>query len=307
MSAIDPEVRKAYRKMPKRLVTGPILMKLSRRFDKMLMPKTSMDGLVSEDIPTPGTTKTIRIHRRSDSTGAVPVVFWIHGGGYIAGNNTTEDRWGALFCRSFDCAVVAAGYRLAPENPFPAGLDDLRAAVQWILDHGADQGLDPGRILIAGESGGGGLAAALTQRLHDEGVLVAGQLLACPMLDDRTAVRTDIGRREHILWTNGSNHFGWSSYLGTEPGGETVPEYAVPARRSDLAGLPPTWIGVGDLDLFWDENLEYGRRLEEAGVPVTLETAEGGPHGYQTMAPEAAISKRFNASAAAFAKEMLGG
>ena len=306
MSVIDPEVRKAYRKLP-RMVIGPVILKLMRRMGSLLLPKIPMEGLVVEDIPTPGTTKTMRIYRRSDSTGGVPVVLWIHGGGYVAGNNTTEDRWGALFCRSLDCAVVAAGYRLAPEHPFPAGLDDLRAAVQWILDHGADHGLDPERILIAGESGGGGLAAALTQRLHDEGVPMAGQLLACPMLDDRTAVRTDIGRKEHLGWSNGSNHFGWSCYLGTAPGGDTTPEYAVPARRSDLAGLPPTWIGVGDLDVFWDEDMEYARRLEEAGVSVTLETAEGGPHGYQAIAPEAAISKRFNASAAAFAKETLGG
>ena len=194
------------------------------RFAGFFLPKTSMDGLVFEDIPTPGTTKTMRIYRRSDSAGGMPVVFWIHGGGYIVGNNTTEDRWGALFCRSFDCAVVAAGYRLAPEHPFPAGLDDLRAAVQWVLDHRADHGLDPARILVGGESAGGGLAAALAQLLHDDGVPIAGQLLACSMLGDRTAVRTDIGRREHLGWSNGSNHFGWSSYLGAEPGGDTTPD-----------------------------------------------------------------------------------
>jgi len=289
------------------MVIGPTLMKVMRRFTKFFLPKTSMDGLVVEDIPTPATTKTMRIYRRSDSTGAIPVVLWIHGGGYIMGNNTSEDRWGALFCRSFDCAVVAAGYRLAPEHPFPAALDDLRAAVQWVLDHGADQGLDPQRILIGGESAGGGLAAALAQRLYDDGVPMAGQLLACPMLDDRTAVRTDIGRREHLAWSNGSNHFGWSCYLGAEPGSNTTPEYAVPARRSDLTGLPPAWIGVGDLDVFWDEDIEYARRLEQAGVSVTVETAEGGPHGYQAIAPNAAISKRFNASAVAFAKDVLGG
>lgn len=306
MSRIDPEVRKAYRKIP-RMVIGPVITKLMSSLSGLLLPKISMEGLVVEEIPTPGTTKTMRIYRRSDSTGAAPVVFWIHGGGYIMGTNASEDRWGALFCRTMDCAVVAAGYRLAPKHPFPAALDDLRAAVQWILDHGADNGLDPGRIVVGGESAGGGLAAALTQRLHDEGVPVAGQLLACPMLDDRTAVRTDIGRREHLAWSNGSNHYGWSSYLGTEPGGDTVPEYAVPARRADVAGLPSAWIGVGDLDVFWDEDLEYARRLEKAGVSVTLETSEGGPHGYQAIAPNAAISKRFNESAAAFVKDTLGG
>lgn len=278
-----------------------------RRLGSLLLPQVSMDGLTVGGVSIPGTSKSVVVYRRIGSTSLAPVVLWIHGGGYVAGSNASEDRWGAAFCRRLDCAVVAPGYRLAPEHPFPAALDDLRAAVGWVLDHGADYGLDPERILIAGESGGGGLAAALTQRLHDEGVAVRGQLLACPMLDDRTAVRTDIGRKEHLAWSNGSNHFGWASYLGTEPGGASTPEYAVPARRADLTGLPPAWIGVGDLDVFWDEDLEYARRLEEAGVPVALETAEGGPHGYQTLAPEATISKRFMASAADFAAESLGG
>lgn len=305
MSEIDSEVRKAYRMLP-RFVLGRRTLPLMRRLGSAMLPDVSLDGLTVGELSIPGTPKPLVIYRRIDSSSPVPVVLWIHGGGYVAGANTTEDRWGAVFCRRFDCAVVTPGYRLAPEHPFPAALDDLRAAVQWVLDHGPQCGLDPERILIAGESGGGGLAAALTQRLHDEGVAVQGQLLACPMLDDRTAARTDIGRKEHLGWSNGSNHFGWSSYLGTEPGGANTPEYAVPARREDLTGLPPAWIGVGDLDVFWDEDVEYARRLEEAGVPVTLETAEGGPHGYQSLVPEAAISKRFMASAADFAAESLG-
>ena len=304
ISDIDPELKSRYRKMP-RVVLGRRSTRLLRRLVQFSSVKSVKAGLKVEELPTPGASTTMVIYRRPDSKAPAPVVFWIHGGGYIMGSNKTEDTWGEAFCRTIDCAVVAAGYRLAPEHPFPSALDDLRAAMGWVLNHGANHGLDPETILVGGESAGGGLAAALVQRLHDEGVPIKGQLLACPMLDDRTAVRTDIGRREPRGWNNGSNHYGWSAYLGTEPGGETTPEYAVPARRDQLGGLPPAWVGVGDIDLFYDEDLDYARRLQEAGVPVTLEIGKGGPHGYHSLVPKASISQRFIASAVDFAAKSL--
>ncbi|MYH71347.1 MAG: alpha/beta hydrolase [Acidimicrobiia bacterium] len=304
MSDIDPELRRTFRRMP-RLVLGPTSTRLLRWLVGFSSAKPDTDGLTVGEVATPGASTSMVIYRRSDSKAPAPVVFWIHGGGFIMGSNKTEDCWGEAFCRSIDCVVVAAGYRLAPEHRFPSALDDLRAAMGWVLDHGASHGLDPDTVIIGGESAGGGLAAALVQRLHDEGVTIRGQLLACPMLDDRTAVRPDIGRREPRGWNNGSNYFGWSSYLGTEPGGDTAPEYAVPARREQLAGLPPAWIGVGDVDLFYDEDLEYADRLREAGVPVTLEVARGGAHGYHRLVPKASVSKRFIASAVDFAAVSL--
>ncbi len=303
MTEIDPELKAGYRLMP-RFVIGSRNVKLFRRLVGPMVKltgKPDLGGLAVGEVPVPGTDRTMVTVRRATSTESAPVLFWIHGGGYVMGSNETEHRWGARFCRDIDCAFVAPGYRLAPEHPFPAGLDDLRAAISWVLDHGAAHGFDPTRIVVAGESAGGGLAAALVQRLHDEGVTLRGQVLVYPMLDDRTAVRTDVELKEHLAWSNASNHFGWTSYLGTEPGGDTTADYAVPARRDDLTGLPPAWIGVGDLDLFHDENLEYARRLEEVGVPVTLETAEGAPHGFPFMAEEAAISQRFLTSAVDFA------
>jgi acetyl esterase/lipase len=135
------------------------------------------------------------------------------------------------------------------------------------VDRSAERRVDTGRIAVGGASAGGGLAAALAQLVHDEGsVELAFQLLVYPMLDDRTVSRTAPAPRDLRVWTPASNRFGWSSYLGTRPGGRQAPPYAVPARREDLGGLAPVWIGVGTEDLFYDEDSEYARRLTAAGV-----------------------------------------
>ncbi len=305
MTSMDPELRKAFRVMP-RMVFGPISARMMSALTPLFMKKVPTEGLTEEEVPIPGAEPIMHVHRRVHSASPAPVVLWIHGGGYIIGNPKNEHRWAAAFLEAFDGVVACPGYRLAPQHPFPAALDDLTAAVDWIRSEGPARGMDPTRLVVAGESAGGGLAAALVQRLHDESVSVLGQLLVYPMIDDRTAVRADIGRKEHYGWSNGSNHYGWSSYLGMAPGGHSVPDYAVPSRREDLTGLPPAWIGVGDMDVFYDENVEYARRLEAAGVPTQLETAAGAPHGFPSIAPEAAVSREFMASAVRFAADSLG-
>lgn len=308
MTAIDPELAPAFKRLPATHM-GPRSVKILRAVTPMVLRRMnksiSTDGLSVETIPTPDSTKNMVTYRRVDSAAGAPVVLWIHGGGYVVGSNAYEQRWAVALCGAIDCAVVSAGYRLAPEHPYPAGLDDLRSAVDWLVEHGPSRGIDPSRLVIGGESAGGGLAAALVQRLHDDGVAVRGQLLACPMLDDRTVTRTDIEPKEHLVWSNASNRFGWSSYLGSAPGADTVPGYAVPARRDDLSGLPPAWIGVGDIDLFYDEDVAYAERLRAAGVACELHIGEGGPHGYQGMVPDAEISKRFMSSAVDFVSSVI--
>lgn len=185
----------------------------------------------------------------------------------------------AHYARELGILVVGVDYRLAPEHPFPAALDDCYAALRWLHDRAEQLGVDPARIAVGGASAGGGLAAGLAQRAHDLAeVPVALQVLTYPMLDDRTVLRRDHAGRGRILWTPASNRYGWTSYLGHPPGAAEPPPYAVPARRADLAGLPPAWIGVGELDLFHDEDVEYARRLEAAGVPVTLHVEPGMYH-----------------------------
>ena len=180
--------------------------------------------------------------------------------------------------------VASVDYRLAPERPFPAGLTDCHAALRWLHAHAEERGVDPARIAVGGDSAGGGLAAALVQLAHDRGeVPVAFQLLVYPMLDDRTVLEADDDGTEHFVWSRRSNRFGWTAYLGHEPTVESAPEYAAPARREDLSGLPPAWIGVGDLDLFHAEDLAYAARLRAAGVACEVHEVPGMYHGADVL------------------------
>jgi acetyl esterase/lipase len=161
-------------------------------------------------------------------------------------------------------------------------------------------------VAVGGASAGGGLAACLAQRLRDEGGRQpAVQLLVYPMLDDRTAAQRELDDGGHLVWHNRSNRAGWSAYLGAAPGVPETPAYAAAARCADLRGLPPAWIGVGDLDLFWGEDRAYAERLEAAGVAVELVEIAGAPHGFDTMAPDVPLARTFAAHQHAFLRERL--
>lgn len=215
--------------------------------------------------------------------GRRPGILAIHGGGMVTGSPQTEVSGNSALVRELNAVVVSPAYRLAPEHPFPAALDDCMSALRWILDNAEELGIDPDRIAVTGSSAGGGLSAAVAQRAHDEGIILRAQALVYPMLDDRTVLR-DAGGRGRFLWTPGSNRFGWTAYLGREPRMSDAPEYAAPARREDLSGLAPAWIGVGDLDLFYDESVDYARRLDAAGVECELVTVPGMYHGADGLA-----------------------
>jgi acetyl esterase/lipase len=212
-------------------------------------------------------------------------LIWIHGGGLITGTAKLDDRFCAGTAATVGITIVSVDYRLAPKNPFPAPLDDCHAVWRWARENHASLGVDPDRIVVGGQSAGGGLAAALTQRLHDEGHTPIAQWLFCPMLDDRTASRRELDDLHHWVWDNAANRFGWASYLGHEPGPTTVPDYASPARRASLTGLPPTWMYVSDIELFHQEDTDYAQRLKDAGVNVTLDIVTGAPHGFEAWAP----------------------
>ena len=237
----------------------------------------------------------------------VGALLWIYGGGFVVGSPRQDDLRCAEFARELGIAVVCPSYRLAPKHPFPAAIDDCFAAWQWLQDHADELEIDPERVVIGGESAGGGLAASLAHRILDEGgTQPAGQLLVYPMLDDRTAARRELDAENNFVWNNSSNHLGWSAYLGCEPGGPVVPEYAVPARRGDLRGLPPCWIGVGSLDLFLAEDREYARRLEESGVSCVFLETGGACHGFIAVAPNAEVSRASTRSQMEFLRERLG-
>jgi len=224
-----------------------------------------------------------------------PALLHIHGGGFILGDAESQIPRLQMVAHDQDCVVVTVDYRLSPEVAFPGALEDNYAALRWL--HGAAQelGVDPDRIAVMGESAGGGHAAMLAIAARDRGEFpLAAQILIYPMLDDRTgssrAVPAHIGQ---FIWTRGSNRFGWSSLLGTPAGSLRVPAGSVPARTASLAGLPPTFIGVGSIDLFVEEDMQFSQRLVIAGVPTELLVIPGGYHGFDLIVPDAPQSRFF--------------
>ncbi|KQO64303.1 alpha/beta hydrolase [Curtobacterium sp. Leaf261] len=248
---------------------------------------------------------SVRVYRPNEQQSDA-ALFWIHGGGMIIGRASIDDRLCASTARELGMVVVSAEYRLAPDHSYPIPLDDCLQGWMWLQEHAASLGVDRERIAIGGQSAGGGLAAGLVQRLADSTYPdPVAQWLFCPMLDDRTAADRDLDRIDHFVWNNRINRFGWRSYLGTVPGSPRVPEYAAPARRTDLGGLPPAWIGVGDIDLFRDEDMAYAAALRAGGAPVDTVVVPGAPHGFEAWAPDTVLAREYVAGAQAWLREAL--
>ena len=239
----------------------------------------------------------LRVYRPRSIATPTPALLWLHGGGYVMGRPEMDDRACGGYVRELGIAVVSVDYRIAPKDPFPAALDDSYSALKWVTSHVQKLGVDAKRIAVGGASAGGGLAAALVQLARDRREITpVFQLLVYPMLDDRTVLRTDLDERNTVAWNQESNRFGWESYLGRKCGAESVPEYAVPARRQDLSGLPQAWIGVGTLDLFHDEGVAYARKLEKWGVECEIVVVPGAFHGFDLFAPKAPVVQQFKRS-----------
>lgn len=295
--AIPRELRSAMAYLPitYQATTLPWLRSAIARTPTGSLPGVSTRG---RSIPGPdgGPDVKVLISERPDRPKGSPALLWIHGGGYVVGTAALATPQCRRFAHDLNALVVSVDYRLAPEHPFPAPLDDCFAALSWLRAHADALGVDPDRIAIGGDSAGGGLAACLAQRAYDAGVPIAFQLLIYPMLDDRTCLRPPTPGVGELIWTPASNEFGWASYLGHAPGEAGVPPYAAAARRVDLTGLAPAWIGVGTPDLFHTEDVAYAERLRDAGVPVTLEVVDGLYHGADLLALGAPQSKLFYAS-----------
>ena len=233
----------------------------------------------------------VRVHRLRGARGPAPCVCSIHSGGYVIGSCDVDDATFDGWCRQFGIVGIAVDYRLAPETPYPGALEDCYAALRWTVGYADELGIDPRAIGVFGVSGGGGLAAALTLLARDRGEIgLAFQLLDCPMLDDRQQTPSSMVDGMPI-WSRESNAFGWRAYLGDLYGTDRVPGTAAPARATDLAGLPPAFVSVGALDGFRDEDVDYARRLMQAGVPTELHVYAGLPHGVQLFT-DAAVVKR---------------
>ncbi len=228
-----------------------------------------------------------------NTTFPLPAVLHIHGGGYVIGTAEMSQASNRQLAADLGCAVFSVDYRLAPETPHPGPIEDCYAALAWIHKNAAQLGIDPDRIGVKGESAGGGLAASLALLARDRGKFpLAFQHMIYPMLDDRTCTLAEAHPHTgEFVWTRKDNHFGWSSLLGAAPGSPGISPYAAAARAENLAGLPPTFISVGALDLFLEEDLDYARRLTRAGVPVELHVYPGAFHGFDFATTANVVAK----------------
>jgi acetyl esterase/lipase len=288
---IHPDLRRVARFAPRQIVY-PWSLPLLRRLP--IAKRSSDDGVDVVDLPSGA---GARLYRPTAAAAPTAALLWIHGGGYLLGSPEQDDALCRRYVQRLGIVVAAARYRLAPEHPYPIPLQDCYQVLTWLAGL---PGVDADRIAIGWASAGGGLAAALGFLARDRGeVSPVLQVLSYPMLDDRT-VGPELDKPGFRLWNTRSNRFGWTSYLGGAD-----PAMAVPARRTDLAGLAPAWLGVGTLDLFCAEDLAYAARLNAAGVECEVHEVPGAFHGFDGLAPKAAVSQAYFDSTCASLRRAL--
>lgn len=311
MSKVHPELQSVLKKSPTFDYSSKNLWFIRLLISSMPAPKAPADISIKNikiDNKDNSAKIKLRIYQPVQRANVTPVLLWMHGGGHIIGKPEMEDTICIQFVRELGISIVSVDYRLSPKYPFPAGLEDCYSALMWTQQNSESFGFDATRIAIGGTSAGGGLAASLAQMAHDrKEVDPIFQLLTYPMLDDRTALHRDIDDSNSPTWSQKSNRFGWESYLGKHYGADEILAYSVPARREDLSGLPPAWIGVGTLDVFYEEDMLYAQRLKEAGVECDLNIIEGAFHGFDVFDQQLPIVQEFrNSQINALKKYLVG-
>jgi acetyl esterase len=235
----------------------------------------------------------LRIYRPKFSQETLPVLLWIHGGGYVLGTAEADDTLCLGFVKAANCVVVSVDYRLAPEHPYPAPIEDCYTALKWVADNVEALNVDPNRIGVAGASAGGGLTAAVTLLARDRNYpSLCFQMPLYPMIDDRNNTPSANEVKEGFVWNQQANDHGWRMYLGELFGSDQVPAYAAPARAEDYSNLPFTYTCVGQLDPFRSETITYVAKLAEAGVDVEFHLYLGAYHGFESLNPQARIAQQ---------------
>jgi acetyl esterase/lipase len=296
---VDPELRDALALWPQLPLTTDSLTQRRADLLKLLggVPQPDLPDIIADEIRIESAfgAKPIRVltYRPVKSDNPLPTVVHIHGGGFVMGAPEMKDVENRLLASELRCAIYSVDHRLAPEAPHPAPLEDIYSVFTWLHANAGQLGLDPTRIGIKGESGGGGFAAAAALYARDQqGPKFAFQQLIYPMIDDRMAVRKDLHPQVgEFVWTQENNYFGWRSLLDSEPGSSGVSPYAAASRAADVSGLPPTYISVGGLDLFLEENMTYADRLGRAGVPIEFHMYPRAYHGFY-RATNARVTKQ---------------
>lgn len=252
-------------------------------------------GVDTEDLTAEadGVSVGVRLYKPESVGADAPALLWMHPGGYVIGSIGLDDLLCRQMAKDVGCRVVSVEYRLAPENPYPAALDDSFAALQWMHRESGALGIDPDRIAVGGGSAGGGLAAAVALRAREAGdARLCYQLLVYPAINDRNIEQVSKSVPENLFWSRENSLIGWRSYLENRQGSDAVPELAAPIRAKDLSGLPPAHIAVGALDMFISDCLDYAGRLNDAGVETSLVVYPGAFHAFDSFAPEAQVSQR---------------
>jgi acetyl esterase len=233
----------------------------------------------------------VRTYRPRATSGPLPTVVFFHGGAFIIGDPETEESRCLRYSAEAGCLVVSVDYRLAPEHPFPAAVDDCYAALEWTVAEAAGLDADPDRLAVGGSSAGGGLAAAVAQMTRDrEGPSLRLQVLNYPVLDDTMTSGSMTLFDDTPVWTSGAAQEMWRQYLGAAE--EPVSPWAAPARARTLEGLAPAYVMTCEFDPLRDEGLAYAQRLLLAGVATELHQFPGTFHGFDLIAPGSAVSRR---------------
>jgi acetyl esterase/lipase len=314
---IDPEARVPLDQLLEALPGGfnaiPDIVQRRATVEAMLAAMEVPDNpnVAKEDRTVPGPEGepdiTVRIYRPVNATGTLPGIYFIHGGGMVLGNVAGEDVAATLLCDQVGAVVVSVEYRLAPENPHPAPVEDCYAGLVWTAEHADELGIDATRLAIGGGSAGGGLAAGTALLARDRGgPALCYQMLVYPMLDDRNTTPSSYEITDVGIWDRATNLKGWQALLGDQAGTEGVSPYAAPARATDLARLPAAYLDVGTADLFRDEDIDYAQRLMQAGVPVELHVYPGAYHAFE-FALKARLTQTAHALRMAALKQALTG
>ncbi|MBM9465721.1 alpha/beta hydrolase [Nakamurella leprariae] len=263
--------------------------------DQMLasMPVVENPNVAKEDRAVPGPAGdpdvTVRISRPKSATGTLPGIYYIHGGGMVLGSVAGEDATASRLCDEVGAVVVSVEYRLAPEHPHPAPVEDCYAGLVWTAEHAAELGIDPDRLAVYGGSAGGGLALGVALLARDRGGPALRFMMPIyPMIDDTNTTPSSQEIVDVGIWDRAGNLEAWAWYLGGKP----ADQYAAPTRAADLSGLPPAFIDVGTVDLFRDEDIAFAQRLMQAGVSCELHINPGSYHASETFAPDAALTQR---------------
>ncbi len=299
---MHPELRPLLARLEKFLAIQPPLSRATlaeARKPNPLFSRPPLDDIAHERrvIPVGKLHPDVAIYVVNAKPGTSrPAILHTHGGGYVLGSAESSVRALQELAKEIDCVIVSVEYRLAPETTYAGSIEDNYAGLKWLHANAAAIGADPAKIAVMGESAGGGHAALLAITARDRGeVPLCFQCLVYPMLDDRTGtshpVPAHVGT---LLWTPVRNRFGWESFLGTAAGKSSAPKGAVPARVTDLTALPPAFIGVGTLDLFADEDIDYAQRLSAAGALTELNVVAGAFHGFDVFAAALPVGQTFH-------------